>query len=851
MPPTARRQTLMFSATFAKPIQRVAASYLRAPFAHVAVGRVGSAIGSVSQHLVHAGPGDKRTKLQLLRPLLAPDERTIVFVQKKHVAKWVRDQLDKEGVACADIHGDRSQGQREAALAAFADGSIDVLVATDVASRGIDVPEVTLRPSQSSASSSAVPPIATERHSAAPAIDDYAFSECQRLPASDDYARVTLRAPPCVRPAQVAHVVQFDLPITREDMDTYVHRIGRTGRAGRSGKATALFVPGDEPKVGNGMLWADLAALFEENQQPMPAWFDECRPRGVAPRASPRGLPAVHAAVPAVSTRRKGASNNRRARRAAAAAAAGRPPNAGPPLHAAPAAAQVVAGNGSGGRASPPRMTLDDGRGDSVGAACGGGGDSTTIGSVEAQILAWMSSEEGLTALAEAEEEEEDVEGYDDEEAEEEEEDVQGYDDEEACQEASSSREAISGVAPTPAMAPTMPSVTCSTPADPFAGQVFNEAAPEHARPLPALDEAAFIERALREDAYLGAGAPLRTCEPERAASVVRRHGVARLDGVLSESTARELHAYVLGELDQLVNATAPSPAAARAKGKAGAESGEDAQDGEDAEGAFRLVAVGSGTQRLSRFAAAGEGGSANEGPSMDVEETRWDLRLSRDLPIVRRALKELLLGIATPAGHEKARGSATSQGEARGGGSDCRVDRGEAGGALGNAIEHLGGAHAELWEVSAIVSVPGAPPQVVHADAMWTPEPLLLTAFVGLQPVARTMGPTRFLPRTHTSAEPAEAVAMGDATSLGASAPPSWVGLLGAGDAALYDGRLLHCGGANRADRPRALFYVTFRAEAEPAEQPSMEAMRASPSTDEAEEVCTLASLREELRSA
>ena len=126
LPPTSKRQTLLFSATFAPPIQRVAARYLREPFAHVAVGRVGSSMRSISQHLVHAGDGHKRTKLDLLRPLIAPSERTIVFVQKKHVASWVRDQLHKGGVRCADIHGDRSQGQREAALKNFRDGHIDV-----------------------------------------------------------------------------------------------------------------------------------------------------------------------------------------------------------------------------------------------------------------------------------------------------------------------------------------------------------------------------------------------------------------------------------------------------------------------------------------------------------------------------------------------------------------------------------------------------------------------------------------------------------------------------------------------------------------------------------------------------
>ena len=110
-------------------------------------------------------------------------------------------------------------------------------------------------------------------------------------------------------------------------MDTYVHRIGRTGRAGRQGKATALFVPGDAPKVGNGMLWPDLAKILDENRQPIPTWFDECRPKG----ATPRPGTAAAAVEPAMSTRRTGASNNRRARRAAAAAAAGRSPNAGPP----------------------------------------------------------------------------------------------------------------------------------------------------------------------------------------------------------------------------------------------------------------------------------------------------------------------------------------------------------------------------------------------------------------------------------------------------------------------------------------------------------------------------------------
>jgi len=258
---------------------------------------------------------------------------------------------------------------------------------------------------------------------------------------------------------------------------------------------------------------------------------------------------------------------------------------------------------------------------------------------------------------------------------------------------------------------------------------------------------------------------------------------------VLSDATARALHAHVLDELERLLAGNACDAA--------------------------RLVAVGSGTQRQSRHAE----GSYNDDDddASDPREARWDVRLDQNEPLVRAALAELL-------------------------GNDA---------ALGAALEALGGGGKakralQLWELAAIVSVPGCEPQIVHADAMWSPEPLLLTAFVALQPVTREMGPTRFLPRTHAKPGPAAVVATTDATRLveadgmasnkkgGSSAAPpaSWVGLLDAGDAALYDGRLLHCGGANRADRPRALLYVTFRAVEDAGE-------------DEVDGVTTLASLR------
>lgn len=227
----------MFSATFAPNIQSIAKKYLRQDFAKVEVGRVGSSIASIEQNLLKIDlPGNKKTKLEVLVPLLKPGERTIVFVQKKHVATFVKKALVRSNLSAEDIHGDRSQSQREAALAKFRAGQVDVLVATDVAARGLDV-------------------------------------------------------------LDVAHVVQFDLPVSAEDFDNYVHRIGRTGRAGKLGRATAMFVPGHEPKVGNGGLIPDLRRIFEENGQALPVWFEQeeggCSSTGTTTRSgAPKQAPA-------------------------------------------------------------------------------------------------------------------------------------------------------------------------------------------------------------------------------------------------------------------------------------------------------------------------------------------------------------------------------------------------------------------------------------------------------------------------------------------------------------------------------------------------------------------------------
>mmetsp|Transcript_17625 Transcript_17625/g.50479 ORF Transcript_17625/g.50479 Transcript_17625/m.50479 type:complete len:329 (+) Transcript_17625:287-1273(+) len=223
MPPKERRQTLLFSATFAPEVQKLAAAFLRA-YVWIAVGRVGSTVENIEQRLVLA-TADKREKLRLATKALAEcDGRTLVFVQKKRTAVWLKHCLRRGGpgdakpnekfapVLAEDIHGDRSQPQREAALKKFRAGTCRVLVATDVAARGLDI-------------------------------------------------------------GGVEHVINFDLPLTAQDFDSYVHRIGRTGRAGHQGLATSLYVSGFESKSGNGPIASQLMRQMEETGSDVPDWF--------------------------------------------------------------------------------------------------------------------------------------------------------------------------------------------------------------------------------------------------------------------------------------------------------------------------------------------------------------------------------------------------------------------------------------------------------------------------------------------------------------------------------------------------------------------------------------------------
>ncbi|KAJ1411916.1 P-loop containing nucleoside triphosphate hydrolase protein [Ochromonadaceae sp. CCMP2298] len=212
MPPPGSRQTCMFSATFPEEIQRLAGDFLK-DYVWVSVGRVGSAVDSIKQVVVQAS-SDPMHKLQLLLVALqATEGRTLVFVQKRRTASWLCECLRQaHAVQAEEIHGDRTQAQREHALKLFRDGTARILIATDVAARGLDVPAVT-------------------------------------------------------------HVVQFDLPLSVEDFDVYVHRIGRTGRAGSSGLATAFFVSGREIGEGNGKIAPQILQLLNENTQEVPEWF--------------------------------------------------------------------------------------------------------------------------------------------------------------------------------------------------------------------------------------------------------------------------------------------------------------------------------------------------------------------------------------------------------------------------------------------------------------------------------------------------------------------------------------------------------------------------------------------------
>ena len=178
-----KRQTLLFSATLSSDIEKITAEFLNAPET-VEIGRRANPAQSVAQFLY---PVPKSRKIDLLAHLLRDQslDSVLVFSRTKHGADKIVRKLQAVNVKAAALHSNRSQSQRVAALDAFKSGRARVLVATDIASRGIDV-------------------------------------------------------------EGISHVVNFDFPMHAED---YVHRIGRTGRADAVGDAISFVTPDDEPYV--------------------------------------------------------------------------------------------------------------------------------------------------------------------------------------------------------------------------------------------------------------------------------------------------------------------------------------------------------------------------------------------------------------------------------------------------------------------------------------------------------------------------------------------------------------------------------------------------------------------------
>ncbi|MFK8076413.1 MAG: DEAD/DEAH box helicase [Granulosicoccus sp.] len=174
LPESAQRQNLLFSATFSKDIKQLAGRMLNDPQL-VEVAPQNATADRIEQqvHLV-----DKSRKRELLSRMIRDEDwrQVLVFTRTKHGANRLAEQLSKEGLSAAAIHGNKSQGARTRALAGFKEGKLRVLVATDIAARGLDID-------------------------------------------------------------QLPNVVNFELPNVPED---YVHRIGRTARAGMSGKAVSL-----------------------------------------------------------------------------------------------------------------------------------------------------------------------------------------------------------------------------------------------------------------------------------------------------------------------------------------------------------------------------------------------------------------------------------------------------------------------------------------------------------------------------------------------------------------------------------------------------------------------------------
>jgi len=221
-----KRQTLLFSATMPKEIKALSNDHLTNPI-EVAVAQIAATADKIEQSVMHMQAGDKPSAIAKLVKS-HPGKRVIVFTRTKRGADKVARKLNSENLGADAIHGNKSQGQRQRALAAFKSGSNPVLIATDIAARGIDVPGVEL-------------------------------------------------------------VVNYDLPHVPE---SYVHRIGRTARAGASGLAVSFCALDDVKLLRDieklikkqiPALAVDGTIVPERLMPPTPRGTSRQRPQGQAP----------------------------------------------------------------------------------------------------------------------------------------------------------------------------------------------------------------------------------------------------------------------------------------------------------------------------------------------------------------------------------------------------------------------------------------------------------------------------------------------------------------------------------------------------------------------------------------
>jgi superfamily II DNA/RNA helicase len=241
------RQTLFFSATMPPEITRLTEAFLHNPV-RIEVARAATTAATITQGLVasQGGPAKRETLRSLIRDAAGAFKNAIIFCNRKRDVALLHRSLQKHGFSAGALHGDMDQRARMLSLDAFKTGEVALLVCSDVAARGLDIPDV-------------------------------------------------------------SHVFNFDLPIHAED---YVHRIGRTGRAGKSGTALSIVTPADtkylaeiEKVIARKIDWIGTKTLANVEDEPAPAAENGDEPRtsrrrtprdggrSAAPRASEEARP--------------------------------------------------------------------------------------------------------------------------------------------------------------------------------------------------------------------------------------------------------------------------------------------------------------------------------------------------------------------------------------------------------------------------------------------------------------------------------------------------------------------------------------------------------------------------------